>query len=202
VSYGLGIYMLNLGIGFLSPASDPASDAVQILYSFCQMLPSLVSSLSAAVILYFPCNFVGLESGCISAFVMCARTESCGVILHMTAQVLPTNESDEFRPFVRKLPEFKFWHSMTQGASMYSHAFASLSSLYPYNPSNIPCYTLTNAHETKEGTVRRVFSNPSISSFPSLPLRLVFFLERKIPSRAECPLAVGSHNFFGGYVLI
>ena len=28
VSYGLGIYMLHLGIGFLSPASDPATEPV------------------------------------------------------------------------------------------------------------------------------------------------------------------------------
>ncbi|CAM8878529.1 unnamed protein product [Rhodiola kirilowii] len=26
---------------------------------------------------------------------------------------LPTKESDEFRPFVRRLPEFKFWHGLT-----------------------------------------------------------------------------------------
>mmetsp|Transcript_12331 Transcript_12331/g.29510 ORF Transcript_12331/g.29510 Transcript_12331/m.29510 type:complete len:197 (+) Transcript_12331:100-690(+) len=56
VTYGLGIYILNLGIGFLSPASDPATDGT----------------------------------------------------------VLPTNEADEFKPFVRRLPEFKFWHSTTR----------------------------------------------------------------------------------------
>jgi hypothetical protein len=27
---------------------------------------------------------------------------------------LPTKEEDEFRPFVRRLPEFKFWYSATQ----------------------------------------------------------------------------------------
>jgi len=27
---------------------------------------------------------------------------------------LPTNTSDEFRPFIRRLPEFKFWHSSTK----------------------------------------------------------------------------------------
>ncbi|CAM8885944.1 unnamed protein product [Rhodiola kirilowii] len=26
---------------------------------------------------------------------------------------LPTKESDEFRPFVRRLPEFKFWYALT-----------------------------------------------------------------------------------------
>jgi len=27
---------------------------------------------------------------------------------------LPTSTSDEFRPFIRRLPEFKFWHSITK----------------------------------------------------------------------------------------
>jgi len=27
---------------------------------------------------------------------------------------LPTNTSDEFRPFIRRLPEFKFWHASTK----------------------------------------------------------------------------------------
>lgn len=52
VTYGLGIYLLNLLIGFLSPQIDPEfSDS----------------------------------------------------------PTLPTRGSDEFRPFVRRLPEFKFW---------------------------------------------------------------------------------------------
>jgi len=56
VSYGLGIYLLNLCLGFLSPAVDP--DEVD-------------------------------DGG---------------------GPMLPTRTDDEeFRPFVRKLPEFKFW---------------------------------------------------------------------------------------------
>ncbi|PNX80798.1 RER1B protein [Trifolium pratense] len=55
VSYGLGIYMLNLLIGFLSPLVDP------------ELEPS--------------------EGG----------------------PLLPTKGSDEFKPFIRRLPEFKFW---------------------------------------------------------------------------------------------
>ncbi|KAE8703746.1 Protein RER1 [Hibiscus syriacus] len=55
VTYGLGIYLLNLLIQFLSPQVDPEM----------QDGPSL-----------------------------------------------PTRGSDEFRPFVRRLPEFKFWHSI------------------------------------------------------------------------------------------
>lgn len=52
VTYGLGIYLLNLVIGFLSPAVDPDS-----------------------------------EDGA----------------------ALPTSDNEEFRPFTRRLPEFKFW---------------------------------------------------------------------------------------------
>ncbi|XP_038718773.1 protein RER1A-like [Tripterygium wilfordii] len=57
ITYGLGIYLLNLLIGFLSPQIDPET----------QDGPSL-----------------------------------------------PTRGSDEFRPFVRRLPEFKFWCSITK----------------------------------------------------------------------------------------
>ena len=31
---------------------------------------------------------------------------------------LPTKEEDEFRPFVRRLPEFKFWFSMTKAIAI------------------------------------------------------------------------------------
>lgn len=54
VSYGLGIYILNLLIGFLSPLVDPELE------------------------------------------------QSDGPLL-------PTKGSDEFKPFIRRLPEFKFW---------------------------------------------------------------------------------------------
>ncbi|EEF37411.1 protein RER1A [Ricinus communis] len=57
ITYGLGIYMLNLLIGFLSPQIDPEV---------------------------------------------------------LDGPTLPTRGSDEFRPFVRRLPEFKFWYSITK----------------------------------------------------------------------------------------
>jgi hypothetical protein len=60
VSYAVGIYILNLLIGFLSPQVDPE-------------LQELVDGPG-----------------------------------------LPTRGSDEFRPFVRRLPEFKFWYSITK----------------------------------------------------------------------------------------
>ncbi|CAE8584813.1 unnamed protein product [Polarella glacialis] len=57
VTYGLGIYLLNLFINFLSPAQDPETDE----------------------------------------------------------NALPT-KAGEFRPFTRKLPEFKFWWAATRAA--------------------------------------------------------------------------------------
>lgn len=59
ISYGLGIYILNLLIGFLSPKVDPELEALD-------------------------------------------------------GASLPTKESDEFRPFIRRLPEFKFWYAITK----------------------------------------------------------------------------------------
>ncbi|XP_073034717.1 protein RER1B-like [Primulina eburnea] len=59
VTYGLGIYVLNLLIGFLSPLVDP------------ELEPS-------------------------------------------DGPMLPTKGSDEFKPFIRRLPEFKFWYTITK----------------------------------------------------------------------------------------
>ncbi|CAA6671259.1 unnamed protein product [Spirodela intermedia] len=60
VSYGLGIYLLNLLIGFLSPKVDPELEV--------------------------------LNDG----------------------PSLPTRGSEDFKPFIRRLPEFKFWYAITK----------------------------------------------------------------------------------------
>lgn len=57
ITYGLGIYLLNLFIGFLSPQVDPETDG--------PVLPSA------------------------------------------------TRDGEEYRPFTRRVPEFKFWNSST-----------------------------------------------------------------------------------------
>jgi hypothetical protein len=61
VSYGLGIYLLNQLIGFLSPQFDPEQ----------------------------------------------AEEDNIG-------GGLPTRDSEEYRPFARRLPEFQFWYSCTR----------------------------------------------------------------------------------------
>lgn len=60
VTYGLGIFLLNLFIGFLTPLEDA-------------------------------------EEG---------------------GPLLPTAETDEFKPFVRRLPEFKFWYSCAKAVTV------------------------------------------------------------------------------------
>lgn len=66
MAYGLGIYLLNLFLAFLSPKFDPSNEALDS----------------------------EMEDG--------------------TASSLPTKQDEEFRPFIRRLPEFKFWHSATR----------------------------------------------------------------------------------------
>lgn len=74
VSYALGIYLLNLFIGFLSPQDDPEFDG-------------------------------GLT--------------------------LPTRSSEEFRPFVRRLPEFKFWFACCF-FSVFSQPFKNFAPFFLY----------------------------------------------------------------------
>jgi len=65
VTYALGIYILNLLIGFLSPQVDPESEIIG-----------------------------GDEDGA----------------------SLPVSGDDEYKPFIRRLPEFKFWYSIARAS--------------------------------------------------------------------------------------
>lgn len=69
ITYGLGIYLLNLFIGFLSPAVDPAAE----------------------------------------------RRGGGGIL---GGEDKGGGGDDEFRPFVRRLPEFKFWVSCCKSVAM------------------------------------------------------------------------------------
>ncbi|KAJ1637288.1 RER1 protein [Pavlovales sp. CCMP2436] len=75
VTYGLGIYLLNLLIAFLSPQIDP----------------------------------------------------------EMEGPTLPNSREDEFRPFQRRLPEFKFWYS-------YVKAFLTAFVMTFFELFNIPVF--------------------------------------------------------------
>jgi len=60
VTYGLGIYLLNMFIGFLSPQVDPETEG----------------------------------------------------------PILPTASNEEYRPFARRVPEFKFWYQSTRAVTV------------------------------------------------------------------------------------
>lgn len=84
VTYGLGIYNLNLLIGFISPQQDPESEGPE----------------------------------------------------------LPTKSDQEYKPFVRRLPEFKFW-CVTAGAQRASRV--RISRRYrPLTPRPFPFFFRTN----------------------------------------------------------
>ncbi|GMH40211.1 hypothetical protein BSKO_08115 [Bryopsis sp. KO-2023] len=68
ITYGLGIYNLNLLLGFLTPQSDPSTEGPE----------------------------------------------------------LPTKNDEEFKPFVRRLPEFKFWLNCLK-----SFLVGSIMTLFP-----------------------------------------------------------------------
>jgi len=73
ISYGLGIYLLNLLIGFLSPLVDPELEVSD-------------------------------------------------------GATLPTRGSDEFKPFIRRLPEFKFWYLIPYLLTAYAIIFVVIKS--------------------------------------------------------------------------
>lgn len=88
VTYALGIYILNLFIGFLTPRIDPASNSRDFF------------------------NEVSDDED---------------------EPSLPTTRDEEFKPFIRKLPEFKFWYSC-------SKAFVIATGCTFFEMFNIPVF--------------------------------------------------------------
>ncbi|KAK9763310.1 hypothetical protein K7432_010141 [Basidiobolus ranarum] len=81
ICYGLGIYLLNLFLAFLTPKFDPALEEELEMEGQTEEGPSL-----------------------------------------------PTKSDEEFRPFIRRLPEFKFWYSATKATviSLFCTLFTAL----------------------------------------------------------------------------
>ncbi len=83
----VGIYLLNLFLAFLQPKFDPALE-MNDMSNDAESDEGTVHN----VIWYF-----------ISLILIILFSPSTG-------PSLPTRQSDEFRPFIRRLPEFKFWY--------------------------------------------------------------------------------------------
>ena len=80
ITYALAIYLLNLFIAFLSPKFDPSAQEEDEI-STAPPPPSLLPLCSPSPL---P---VRVDDG----------------------PQLPTIATEEFKPFIRRLPEFKFW---------------------------------------------------------------------------------------------
>ncbi|EST06900.1 Retrieval of early ER protein Rer1 [Kalmanozyma brasiliensis GHG001] len=94
VCYALFIYLLNLFLAFLTPKFDPSYEQDLAEQDVEEGEPGLPTSASAAA--KGPSGGGGLMSGVFGGSLNGQSTD------------------DEFRPFIRRLPEFKFWHSATQ----------------------------------------------------------------------------------------
>ncbi|KAL8293703.1 hypothetical protein RQP46_000404 [Phenoliferia psychrophenolica] len=98
VCYALGIYLLNLFLAFLQPKFDPALAADIAESEVEEGAPGLPTSMPAPG---------AAPSGGAGAY---------GEL-----------QDGEFRPFIRRLPEFKFWYSATKAVTL-----ASLATLFPF----------------------------------------------------------------------
>ncbi|KAM0753404.1 retrieval of early ER protein Rer1 [Meredithblackwellia eburnea MCA 4105] len=97
VCYALGIYLLNLFLAFLQPKFDPALAAELEEKENDEATPGLPTSM--------PANGASSPGG--SAY--------------------DELKDGEFRPFIRRLPEFKFWYSATKAIVL-----ATWATLFPF----------------------------------------------------------------------
>ncbi|KAI8869297.1 retrieval of early ER protein Rer1 [Ramicandelaber brevisporus] len=95
VCYALYIYLLNMLLAFLTPKFDP-------------------SGLSNDGDLGDDDDGITLGSGGGGSFASSPSPSPSGGGGMLGDGLLPTRTDDEFRPFVRRLPEFKFWYGMTK----------------------------------------------------------------------------------------
>lgn len=96
VCYALGIYHLNLFIAFLTPKIDPALDLDGNLF-FILLLTT---------IFHHPLFWFSITLS-IFLFIYISMVDDQG-------PELPTRSNQEFRPFIRRLPEFKFWYAIAK----------------------------------------------------------------------------------------
>ncbi|CDS00734.1 related to RER1 protein [Sporisorium scitamineum] len=107
ICYALFIYLLNLFLAFLTPKFDPSYEADLAEQDVEEGEPGLPTSASAASA---GGGGGGLMSGVFGSSLNGQSTD------------------DEFRPFIRRLPEFKFWLSATQAIVL--SIFATMSSAF------------------------------------------------------------------------
>ncbi|KAK0524144.1 hypothetical protein OC834_005641 [Tilletia horrida] len=108
VCYALFIYLLNLFLAFLQPKFDPSYDHDLAEQDVEEGEPGLPTSATPS-----SRNNFGLGSGgTAAAGGLMSGVFGGGGAAAQNGRAGPPEE--EFRPFIRRLPEFKFWLSATQ----------------------------------------------------------------------------------------
>nr|CDI54420.1 related to RER1 protein [Melanopsichium pennsylvanicum 4] len=110
VCYALFIYLLNLFLAFLTPKFDPSYEADLAEQDVEEGEPGLPAPSGAKGVNNGGGGAGGLMSGVFGG------------------QLNGHSTDDEFRPFIRRLPEFKFWLSATQAVVL--SLFATTSSAF------------------------------------------------------------------------
>lgn len=111
---------------------------------------------------------------------------------------LPTKADEEFRPFIRRLPEFKFWHSATRAIAI--SLFCSFFEIF-----NLPVFwpvlvmywlilfSLTSKFGLSIGCWRAataltiIYSAPSNSAHDQVPLRAFLVWQDKVRRKVASP---------------
>ncbi|KDN43791.1 Rer1-domain-containing protein [Tilletiaria anomala UBC 951] len=108
VCYALFIYLLNLFLAFLTPKFDPSLEDDLAAQDVEEGEPGLPTSASSGV------------------FKFGSRSNGSGGL--MSGIFGGPQPEDEFRPFIRRLPEFKFWLSASQAILI--SLFCTFSSIF------------------------------------------------------------------------
>lgn len=111
------------------------------------------------------------------------------------ASGLPTKEDQEFRPFVRRLPEFKFWYSTTKAIAIgFFCSWFEIFNLPVFWPVLVVYWLIlfgltskwTHFRKLKKGfrkLTRR--SAPTNSAHDQVPLRSLYGRKDSVPGRVE-----------------
>ena len=124
VTYALGIYNLNLLLGFLTP--QVRFFAIALLFFF--FFQSITFSIASLPSLFFPFLFrlTSLSPPSLPHHRHPPPPKKKQIDPELEGPTLPSQRSDEVRPFQRRLPEFKFWW-----ASARSVAASLVATLFP-----------------------------------------------------------------------
>lgn len=100
---------------------------------------------------------------------------------------LPTKADEEFRPFIRRLPEFKFWHSATRAIAIgFVCTWFTIFDVPVFWPVLVVYWLILFCLTSELPNLRSIYTTLTISSETSDPthdqvsLRSIFFRQGKV----------------------